>query len=121
MLRHGPGRHAIRGGIKGRAERAGVRLTTLQYQENKKEILEKLGSKCSKCGISDWRVLQIDHINGGGKEARAQYGVTGIYNAILRDTSNNYQLLCANCHQIKHFELLGYLDSETPYKKELLV
>ena len=29
-------------------------------------VLEKYGSKCVKCGFSDSRALQIDHVNGGG-------------------------------------------------------
>src|SRR3990167_3657310 len=29
-------------------------------------VLDVLGNKCSRCGFSDKRALQIDHKNGGG-------------------------------------------------------
>src|SRR5687768_16611990 len=31
-------------------------------------ILNKLGNKCAVCGIDDFRVLQVDHVNGGGRK-----------------------------------------------------
>lgn len=42
-----------------------------KFHERRNEIIRLLGSKCSRCGFSeDVRVLQIDHINGGGTEER---------------------------------------------------
>lgn len=68
--------------------------------------LEALGGKCAHCGIDDFRVLQIDHINGNGKEDRKKYGgrVTGMYRNIIElGSQETYQTLCANCHAIKTF------------------
>ena len=70
--------------------------------QRKRELaLEKLGNKCIKCGFSDKRALQIDHINGEGKfENSNRYK---IYNNVING-SKKYQLLCANCNWIKKYE-----------------
>lgn len=71
----------------------------------KLRVFEKLGGKCVKCGISDHRVLQIDHINGGGCRERKKYkGRPSYYKMIYNDNSGKYQLLCANCNWIKRIE-----------------
>ena len=69
-----------------------------------------MGSCCAKCGFNDHRALQIDHINGDGKEERIKYGGRSRnkwYEAVvesLRNCENRYQLLCANCNWIKRAE-----------------
>ena len=70
-------------------------------------ILATLGGKCCKCGISDARVLQVDHVFGGGTRERKQ-GHDSNPNHILKKIisgSPNYQCLCANCNWIKRQEL----------------
>ncbi len=73
-------------------------------------IFDLLGSKCSWCGITDLRVIQIDHVNGGGTAERKKPGqksrwnyYRGIFGEISAG-SKNYQLLCANCNWIKRWE-----------------
>ena len=39
-------------------------------KECRNEIIDLLGSKCIRCGYTDRRALQIDHIYGGGREAQ---------------------------------------------------
>jgi len=72
-----------------------------------REIKELLGNKCVKCGFSDTRALQIDHLNGGGskfrKNVRGRRYYKNILDAILAG-SKEYQLLCANCNVIKRYE-----------------
>jgi hypothetical protein len=71
-------------------------------------VLDKLGNKCCRCGYSDLRALQIDHINGGGKEERRNISNTNsFYAKVVKsyDSKENlYQLLCANCNVIKRIE-----------------
>ena len=70
--------------------------------------LKRLGNKCARCGFSDWRALQIDHINGGGMKENRRYGGNWIDRNVLKLHANKlkskYQLLCANCNWIKKYE-----------------
>lgn len=65
-----------------------------------------LGNVCKKCGFSDRRALQIDHIDGGGKLERKKFSVGYMYIRILRmrHPEKKYQILCSNCNWIKRVE-----------------
>ena len=76
-------------------------------------ILEILGGKCQRCGFSDPRALQIDHVHGGGaalrKKNKSQHKARGttflVYQLWKAGKSlEDYQLLCANCNWIKRVE-----------------
>lgn len=67
-------------------------------------VLKKLGDKCVKCGFTDVRALQIDHVYGGGVREWRNSGYYTVYNKVLEDTEGRYQLLCANCNWIKRYE-----------------
>ena len=73
-------------------------------------VLAFLGGRCVQCGFADGRALQVDHINGGGRQDRLKYGTSpaGYYRHILKDTTSKYQLLCANCNWIKRVEKQEY-------------
>ena len=76
------------------------------YRRKRLAVLSLLGNKCVMCGIDDFRVLQIDHIQGGGykdKKSRTEAYWTTVINSVLKK-ENKYQLLCANCNWIKRFE-----------------
>lgn len=83
------------------------KLNTKEYYRRKrKAVIEMLGGKCLKCGFSDFRALQIDHINGNGlkdKKSITRMYWTHIMESFLKK-ENKYQLLCANCNWIKRFE-----------------
>lgn len=89
------------------------------------ELLALLGNKC-RCGFSDPRALQIDHVNGGGSRERVRFS-SGFYRRVLRlvkSGSAEYQLLCANCNSIKRYEhgelnVRKYPDEPEPTKKPL--
>jgi len=68
-----------------------------------------LGAKCVKCGFSDERALQVDHINGDGVAHRKQFkNQTDFYKHIIRGEIEGLQLLCANCNVIKRVENKEY-------------
>lgn len=71
-------------------------------------VIEAMGGKCIKCGISDTRVLQIDHINAGGSKERKERKFKYTFNKHVLvsfiNGENKYQLLCANCNWIKRAE-----------------
>ena len=82
--------------------------------ERRLKIIELLGGKCKICNFSDWRALQIDHINGGGhKEYKGTDSPYIYYGKILKNPDKEkYQILCANCNWIKR-----YVNNETNIKK----
>ncbi|SRR6266404_479913 len=77
-------------------------------------VLRALGGKCARCGFSDWRALQVDHVDGF-PEVRLRR------DALYRDIRlsihlgiKKYQCLCANCNQIKKYE-----NNEHPNNKKI--
>ena len=74
-------------------------------QERKKRIFMLLGNKCAHCGFNDPRALQIDHINGGGRKELQSIPRQTYYSLDYHKANKKkYQLLCANCNQIKRME-----------------
>ena len=71
----------------------------------RESALSAIGSKCSRCGELDIDVLQIDHVNGGGRQEVISLGSQSLlYKKIIRDSGCGYQCLCANCNWIKKLE-----------------
>jgi predicted Zn-ribbon and HTH transcriptional regulator len=77
------------------------------------QLCDILGSRvCVRCGYSDVRALQFDHINGNGRKSLIQ----DFKQPSLRDKILNYyimnpelakktfQVLCANCNWIKRHD-----------------
>ena len=77
------------------------------YWDLKEKILNKYGSKCIQCGFDDLRALQIDHVNGDGKDERKYHGSSFYLKMILKDMTGKYQILCANCNIIKSYKNFG--------------
>jgi hypothetical protein len=68
-------------------------------------IFDLLGAECARCGFADLRALTIDHINGKGtQERKAARSMDAYYRNILAVGGEGYQVLCANCNQIKRHE-----------------
>jgi hypothetical protein len=81
-------------------------------RNSRQKVLAFLGGKCvgldgKPCSFncSDWRALQIDHINGGGNKERNITGHNSVidYHKVMKNPEK-FQLLCANCNQIKKYE-----------------
>lgn len=77
--------------------------------ELRSKAIFSLGGVCAKCGFSDIRALQIDHVNGGGKKEHDSLGRYEMYKkaieqSILPKGLRQYQVLCANCNWIKRYE-----------------
>ena len=76
-------------------------------------VYSKLGGKCEMCGISDYRVLSIDHIKRDagddpnawecGNQTRDSRWYMKIWKHIAENKRypHDLQLLCMNCHMIK--------------------
>ena len=88
-----------------------------RYYRLRSEALHTLGDVCCKCGFSDPRALQIDHIYGSGSQERKVLKTEDLYKKVIRDPTP-YQLLCANCNWIKRYAELP-VELYTPSKKAL--
>ena len=75
------------------------------YKLLRDRVFKRLGDKCESCGIMDRRVLQVDHINGGGSVERKLESVRTTYKKIANAEIEieGYQILCANCNAIKRY------------------
>jgi len=76
-------------------------------RQQRQVVRQALGGKCVRCGFSYERALQVDHVQNNGARHRRKHGSsTGTYyRTILKNIdSGEYQLLCANCNWIKHYE-----------------
>ena len=71
----------------------------------REDIYEKYGKVCVRCGFSDRRALQIDHVRGNGRAHRATFKNDYSYYRFVRDDETGmFQMLCANCNSIKRVE-----------------
>lgn len=84
--------------------------TTARRMQDKQIILERYGKECAICGFDDIRALQLDHIEDNGSQERKELGgqkFSGVkfYRYLIKqDLPNGYQILCANCNNIKQWD-----------------
>lgn len=79
------------------------------HKQHREIVLEMFGSKCVRCGYDEnTRALQLDHIVPVLRKYGTRFTVDG--NMTWRElatgkiTTENIQILCANCHAIKTYE-----------------
>lgn len=70
---------------------------TIIPSNDKQDVIELLGGKCSRCGITDHRVLQIL----SKRKSRPSYARL---RSLIQQGSTDYVLLCHNCTIIMKFE-----------------
>lgn len=74
-------------------------------QKIRLKALLVLGGCCTRCGFSDERALQVDHVYGGGRLERKRLGGhRAVFRKIVAGNTDGYQALCANCNWIKRSE-----------------
>ncbi len=128
------GRHRIEDGLtnqeryhktpKGRAvmKRAYKRYFPKYSWALKASIVAKYSptNSCMKCGISDIRVLTIDHIKGDGAEQRRLNRIRGGYPTYVwlqkNEFPEGFQVLCYNCQKIKQIENREFVKPGSVYK-----
>jgi hypothetical protein len=78
------------------------RLYTERRKANyKAAVLKMYGDSCACCGEDNPKFLTVDHINGWGMsvaQRKAQGLHSTLYRDILREKSDNIQILCWNCN-----------------------
>jgi len=95
-------------GYKGASDKT-CRACRDGYLRLRIRVINLLGGRCVRCGFSDWRALQVDHIHGGGNKQlkeTGRYGYQRLMDILVSVASEfgEYQLLCANCNQIKRWD-----------------
>lgn len=69
------------------------------------DLIRLMGGKCVRCGFSDPRALQLDHLKGGGSKERAGGVRYALFMKLIKTRDfSGFQLLCANCNFIKREE-----------------
>lgn len=83
------------------------RQSKAAYQKRRQAILEKMGGACEACQHTDHRALQVHHKDGGGGSERQQKGWRyhlDMARMTASELRSAFRLLCANCHQVEHYE-----------------
>lgn len=70
-----------------------------RQKEIRLKALRAYGDRCINCGITDERVLCIDHVIPIGKKRIP--GPRFYYWLIKNNYPNGYQILCHNCNHLK--------------------
>lgn len=77
-------------------------------QDWREQCIMNYGGRCSCCGLSVQKYLQLDHVANDGADHRRELTSAGRGGSLYRwAVANNFpdrlQLLCANCHQAKTY------------------
>lgn len=79
-----------------------------RIKELRDRLFDVLGSHvCVRCGFSDKRALQFDHINGGGRKEIQNLDRKTFYMKYISSPElarKTLQVLCSNCNWIKVIE-----------------
>jgi len=79
---------------------AARRWATARYERDRLACFAHYGKACACCGEPEERLLQIDHVAGGGREHRKK--VTQIFSwLVAQKFPPGFQTLCANCNWAK--------------------
>lgn len=86
----------------GNSRRWSLKSSWVKFKQ-KAKVIQLLGGKCVRCGVDDYRVLQVNHRQGRGREERAPQS---LYRDIVmgRRTTDDLELRCANCNILYEYE-----------------
>lgn len=76
------------------------------------KAIQRLGGKCVGCGVTDIRVLQLNHVNGEGK-VRGSGRVSAGYSDCVKVLLGHLMPLdvrCANCNIIHEYDRGNLID-----------
>ena len=99
-----------------------------KWREQHKKVREKAmehlgGKKCSNCGCSDFSVLEINHINGGGRKALKIKQNRQLYRDIVNDKVelSEYNVLCRICNALHYVqEILGIKGHQVSWRDSII-
>ena len=76
-----------------------------QNRQNLHDLLQN--SCCVDCGLSDWRVLQFDHIDYSLKQFNVSEMLWSYSWKTIQNEINKCEVRCANCHVIRTSHQFG--------------
>lgn len=83
-----------------------------QHQENRLKALQKVSGQekpiCVGCGCDDLRLLQINHINGGGSRETKKIGSSStLYCHIItgKRKTDDLNVLCGGCNWLHYVQM----------------
>ena len=87
--------------------------------------MEQLGGKqCCNCGCDDFSILEINHINGGGRKALKIASNRQLYLNIVKDRVNlkEYNVLCRVCNALHYVQdILGVEGHKVLWRDRIMV
>lgn len=87
--------------------KAADRATKKRIRKERREWLQEIKKtlKCGRCGIDDYRVLDLHHRDPSQKDTEvANLAQMGRSKEVILAEIAKCQCLCSNCHRIVHWE-----------------
>jgi hypothetical protein len=82
-----------------------------QHQRVRDSAMDRLGGRrCAGCGCDEFAILEINHINGGGRAASKVKQNRQLYRDIVKGNAelNDYNVLCRVCNALHYVQdILG--------------
>ena len=82
-----------------------------QHKRTREKAMERLGGKkCCNCGCNEFSILEINHINGGGRKASKEKQNRQLYRDIVNDKADlsEYNVMCRVCNALHYVrDILG--------------
>ena len=77
----------------------------VKSQQSNAEYIDSFKTSCMDCGNSDSRVLDFHHKDDSSKLfTLASRRVAGYAKGPIKEEIDKCEVLCANCHRIRHWE-----------------
>jgi hypothetical protein len=76
-----------------------VEASRRKWHRDRKKVLDHYGTKCACCGETTYEFLEVDHINGDGRQHRQIVGMHMMSWIIRHKFPADFRILCANCNR----------------------
>ncbi len=97
-----------------------TKIGRAKNNRERQRAIDAYGGRCTCCGESEPRFLQLDHVNDDGYKHRKEMKTNSLARwAIKNNFPPSLQLLCANCNHAKRFGLCPHQSTSVP--KETLL
>ncbi len=95
-----------------------------QHQRVREKAMDLLGGRrCANCGCDKFSLLEINHLNGGGRVAAKSRSNRQLYRDIVssRVPSSDYNVLCRICNALHYVEeILGVKGHQVLWRDSII-